>query len=51
MRLKLIYKYSHTGGRNDSLIRAQLINGEDVPYDCYPNWYITIGIRQPNKAL
>ena len=44
MKIKLIYKFSHSieEGR---LIRAELVNGDIVPYDYFPNWYITIGIR------
>ena len=50
MKIKLIYKFSHSieEGR---LIRAVLTNSEIVPYDYVPNWYITIGISQPNPAL
>jgi len=46
MKIKLIYKFSHSieEGR---LIRAELTNGEIVPYDYISIWYITIGIRQP----
>jgi len=46
MKIKLIYKFSHSV-EDGRLIRAELTNREIVTYDYFPNWYITIGIRQP----